>query len=401
MPFRVLHIITRFLRGGGTEKNTIYSIQALDKTKFSIDIAMGRESDFSYARNALPEANKIIMIKELDNDFNPIKNLKTLYKIFKLIRRNHYAVVHTHQCKASILSCFAAKLAKVPIIIFGLHGDYLENPRFTGLWRKIYKLIEQIAVRYATAIISVGEEVKERYVNRYGLSSSTYEVVRSGIDLASFYNAATFSKEKINQKRKELNIKQDELVIGKVSSLELRKGYKFAVRVAEKIIKGNSKDIKFLFVGEGDQHAKLQDMVKGFGLDDRIIFTGFRSDVNELMGILDIFIFTSLMEGLPQVLVQAAAAGRPIVSFEVEGAREIIKEGINGFIVSPGDIDGLAEKVNYLLSNLEKAKEMGRHGKEIIGNRWDIGAMKERIGTIYDRLINNRYNYKKYCKDRF
>ena len=135
-------------------------------------------------------------------------------------------------------------------------------------------------------------------------------------------------------------------------------------------------------------------MVKGLGLDDRIIFTGFRSDVNELMGIFDIFIFTSLMEGLPQVLVQAAAAGRPIVSFEVEGAKEIIKEGINGFIVSPGDIDGLAEKVNYLLSDIEKAKEMGRHGKEIIGNRWDIGAMKERIGTIYDRLINNKYNYK-------
>ena len=401
MPFRVLHIITRFLRGGGTEKNTIYSIQALDKTKFSIDIAMGRESDFSYAKNVLPEANEIIMIKELDNDFNPIKNLKALYKIFKLIRRNRYVVVHTHQCKASILSCFAAKFAKVPIVIFGLHGDYLENPRFIGLWRKIYKLIEQVAVRCATMFISVGEELKERYINRYGLSFSRCEVVRSGMELANFCEAATFSQEKIKQKKEELNIKPEELVIGKVSSLELRKGYKFAVRVAEKIIRGNSKDIKFLFVGEGDQRAELQDMVKRLGLKDRIIFTGFRSDVDELMGIFDIFIFTSLMEGLPQVLVQAAAAGRPIVSFEVEGAKEIIKEGINGFIVSSGDIDGLAEKVNYLLSNLEKAKEMGRHGKEIIGSRWDIGAMKERIGTIYDRLIDNKYNYKKYCKNRF
>ena len=386
MTFRVLHIITRFLRGGGTERNIAYSIQALDKTKFSIDIAMGRESDFSYARNVLPETNEIIMIKELDNDFNPIKNLKALYKIFKLIRRNRYAVVHTHQCKASILSCFAAKLAKVPIVIFGLHGDYLENPRFTGLWRKIYKLIEQIAVRCANMFISVGEELKERYINRYSLSSSRCEVVRSGMELANFYEAATFSQEKIKQKKEELNIKPEELVIGKVSSLELRKGYKFAVRVAEKIIRGNSKDIKFLFVGEGDQRAELEGMVKGLGLDDRIIFTGFRSDVDELMGIFDIFIFTSLMEGLPQVLVQAAAAGKPIVSFEVEGAKEIIEEGINGFIVSSRDIDGLAEKVTYLLSNSEKAREMGKHGKEIIGNKWNIVAMKERIRTIYDKL---------------
>jgi len=390
MPFRVLHIITRFLRGGGTEKNTIYSIQALDKTKFSIDIAMGRESDFSYARNVLPEVNEIIMIKKLDNDFNPVKNLKALYKIFKLMRRNRYAVVHTHQCKASILGCFAAKFAKVPIVIFGLHGDYLENPRFTGLWRKIYKLIEQIAVRCATMFISVGEELKERYVNRYGLSSSRCEVVRSGMELANFYKATTFSQEKIKQKKEELNIKPEELVIGKVSSLELRKGYKFAIRVAEKIIRGNNRNIKFLFVGEGDQRAELEGMVKGLGLDDRIIFTGFRSDVDELMAIFDIFIFTSLMEGLPQVLVQAAAAGRPIVSFEVEGAKEIIKDGINGFIVPFGDIDGLAEKTNYLLSNPEKAKEMGANGKGIIGNRWDIADMQVKIRNIYHRLINDR-----------
>ena len=389
MPFRVLHIITRFLRGGGTEKNTIYSIQALDKTKFSIDIAMGRESDFSYARNVLPEVNEIIMIKKLDNDFNPVKNLKALYKIFKLMRRNRYAVVHTHQCKASILGCFAAKFAKVPIVIFGLHGDYLENPRFTGLWRKIYKLIEQIAVKCATMFISVGEELQERYINRYGLSSSRCEVVRSGMELANFYKATTFSQEKIKQKKEELNIKPEELVIGKVSSLELRKGYKFAIRVAEKIIRGNNRNIKFLFVGEGDQRAELEGMVKGLGLDDRIIFTGFRSDVDELMAIFDIFIFTSLMEGLPQVLVQAAAAGRPIVSFEVEGAKEIIKDGINGFIVPFGDIDGLAEKTNYLLSNPEKAKEMGANGKRIIGNRWDIADMQEKIRDIYDRLIDD------------
>jgi len=386
MPYKVLHIITRFLRAGGTERNTIYSIQALDKTKFSIDIAMGRESDFSYARNELSEVNEVMMIKELDNDFNPIRNLKALYTIFKLIRRNHYTVVHTHQCKAGILGSFAAKFAKTSIIIFGLHGDYLENPRFTGLWRKIYKLIERVAVRYATMIISVGEEVKERYVNRYGLSSSRCEVVRSGMDLANFHKAATFSKEKINQKKEELNIKQDELVIGKVSSLEPRKGYKFAIRAAQKIIRKNNKDIRFLFVGEGNRRAELEGMAKGLGLDDRIIFTGFRSDIDELMGIFDIFIFTSLMEGVPQVLVQAAAAGRPIVSFEVEGAKEIIKEGINGFIVPPRDIDGLAEKVTYLLSNSEKAKEMGRHGKGIIGNNWDVAVMQERIRTIYDKL---------------
>ncbi|MBA7515861.1 putative glycosyltransferase EpsF [subsurface metagenome] len=294
---KVLHIITRFLKGGGTEKNTVYSIQALDKAKFLVDIAIGGESDFSYAKNALPEVNKIVVIRELDNKLKPIRNLKALYNIFKLIQRNRYKVVHTHQCKASILGCFAAKFAKTPVIIFGLHGDYLENPRFTSLWRKIYKLIEQIAMQCATMIIFVGKELKKRYVNRYSLFSSRCEVVHSGIDLTNFYKAVTFSKDKINQKRQKLNIKPEETIIAKVARMEFNKGYKFAVRAAEKIIRDNNKkNIKFLFVGEGNQRAELQDMAKRLGLGGKIIFTGFRDDVDELMSVVDIFLFTSLWE---------------------------------------------------------------------------------------------------------
>ncbi|MBA7515860.1 hypothetical protein ES705_07905 [subsurface metagenome] len=96
----------------------------------------------------------------------------------------------------------------------------------------------------------------------------------------------------------------------------------------------------------------------------------------------------SLWEGLPQVLVQAAAAGKPIVSFETGGIKEIVKEGISGFVVPSGDIDGLAQKVSYLLSNQEKAKETGMNGKRIIGNKWDVAVMQEKIRTIYDKLLN-------------
>lgn len=390
MPYKVLHIITRFLKGGGTEKNIACSIQALDRAKFSVDIVIGGESDFSYAKNALSETNEVIVIKELNNDFNPIRNLKALYSIFKLIRQNRYTIVHTHQCKASILGSLAAKLAKAPIIIFGLHGDYFRNPRFTGLWKKIYKLIEKIAIRYATKIISVGEELKEKYVNRYGLSSSRCEVVRSGMELSNLYELANFSEDKINQKRLELNIKQEEIVIGKIARMELNKGYKFAIRAAQKIIRDNSKDIKFLFIGEGNQRTELQNMIERLGLEERTIFTGFRDDIDELMSVIDIFLFTSLWEGLPQVLVQAAAAGKPIVSFEVGGAKEIIKDGINGFIVPFGDTDALAEKVSYLISDLEMAKKMGVNGKGIIGNKWDVAVMQERIRTTYGKLISNK-----------
>lgn len=386
MPDRVLHIITRYLRGGGTEKNTIYSIRALEKTKFSVDIAMGRESDLSYAEKELPGINEIIVIKALDNDFNPIKNLKALFEIFRLIRKNGYKIVHTHQCKASILGCLAAKFASTPVVILGLHGDYLENPRFKGLLRKTYELVERIAVHHASMIISVGEEVKERYVKRYGLSPSRCQVVRSGMELSNFFHAATLSEDKISQKKGELDIRRDELVVGKVSSLEFRKGYRFAIEAAAKIIRANSEGIKFLFVGEGAERAELEGLAERLGINERIVFTGFREDVDELMAIFDVFIFTSLMEGLPQVLVQAAAAGRPVVSFEVEGVREIIKDGVSGFIVPSGDVDALAEKVNFLLSHPDKAKVIGRQGRESIGNKWDVKVMQERIRAIYDKL---------------
>jgi len=172
-----------------------------------------------------------------------------------------------------------------------------------------------------------------------------------------------------------------------VASLEPRKGHKYAIELAEEIIKRHP-GVKFLFVGEGYLHSTLEEIVRKKNLQNSIIFTGLRKDIEKVMAVFDILILTSLWEGLPQVLVQGAILGKPMVSFNVEGANELIKEGENGFILSLKDTSGMIKKLDYLISNQKMAKMMGKKGKEIVGQEWEIDSMTKKTSELYKYLLN-------------
>jgi len=219
-------------------------------------------------------------------------------------------------------------------------------------------------------------------------------VIHSGMDLDSFYKAGDLPQETIIEKRRELGVADDEIVIGKVASLEPRKGHEYAIQAAKKLIQHHHR-VRFLFVGDGWYRPKLEQMVHQNGLEESIIFTGYREDIAEVMATFDIAILTSLWEGLPQVLVQAAAIGKPIVTFDVEGAKEVVKDGVNGFIVSSKDIDALVDKVGYLLADTKRAKSMGERGRDMISDKWSIRTMQEQTCRLYDELIARSHHSKK------
>jgi len=379
--YKVLHIVTRFLKWGGAERNTYYSIQGLDRDRYEVDLAIGRDSQPDLLSNYA--YGRVFQINPLVRDPNPLLDPIALLRLYKLIRANRYDIVHTHTGKAGALGRIAARMAGVPIIVHGLHGTMASpNP----ILDKIYLLLDRFTGRFTDCFISVGEDLKQRYIERRIGDPSKYRVIHSGMDLDSFYKARDLPKEAIIEKRNELGVADDAAIIGKVAALEPRKGYKYAVLAARKLVQ-NHDNIKFLFIGDGWYRSKLEKMVRQNGLEDSIIFTGYREDVAEVMATFDIALLTSLWEGLPQVLVQAAASGKPIVTFAVEGAKEVVKDGVNGFIVPSKDVDSLVEKVEYLLSDLEKARAMGRQGREIIGDQWTVEAMQEKTRKLYDELV--------------
>lgn len=384
--YRVLHIISRIQKGGGAEKNTLMTIEGLLNNGYDVTLLVGNDSNVDYAEKSI--SCPIVKEPYLIRAINPFSDFMAFVKIYKFIKAGDFDIVHTHLAKAGVLGRLAAYLAGTPIIIHGLHGiTFHKGLNFFS--RNIYLFFEKIAGKFTDAFISVGEDLKKIYIEARIGNPKNYFVVYSGVDLNRFYNVDNLSKKEKNNLRTDFGLSEEDVVIGMIATLEYRKGHKYAIEVAKRLVVNNP-NVKFIFVGDGNLKNDLMIDVKKNGLDKNIIFTGYLNEVERVFAVCDIILLTSLWEGLPQVLVQAVAASRPIISFDVEGVREIVVDGKNGIIVPIKNVDCLVDKIKYLISNPEKAILMGKEGRALIGDRWKIERMIEQTVSIYEKLIDSK-----------
>ena len=149
-------------------------------------------------------------------------------------------------------------------------------------------------------------------------------------------------------------------------------------------------ETQFLLIGDGELRPEIERLIKTLNLEKEVILAGWRKDIPQILRVVDILVLTSRWEGLPRVFLEAMASELPIVATKVDGASEAIEEGVNGFLVSVGNIRGMTEKIITLLDNPETAKEMGRRGKEKVFPEFDIDLMVEKIDDLYQRLIRSK-----------
>lgn len=382
--YKILHIITRSQKGGA-EINTLETIKGLVDFGFDCDLMIGLDSDMEFAKNKI---NKNIFInKYLIRAINPIKDIVAFFVIYRLIKKEKYDIVHTHLAKAGILGRLAARLAGVPIIIHTLHGTIFHQ-ELNPITRGIYIILERWLAKYTDCIISVGYDLKNKYLQAGIGKEEQYKIVRSGMDLGKFYNIKNKSEKDIAEMKASFGFGKRDIVVSMVASLEPRKGHEYAIDVAQKIIAKN-RNIIFVFAGDGYLKGQIKEEVKSRGLEDNIKLPGFFNNIEDFFAICDVVILTSLWEGLPQVLVQAAASGRPMVSFDVEGVNEVIKDGRNGFIVPIKNIEMMAEKINFLISDLGRSRSMGVTGTDIVGDEWKIKNMVDGTVKIYKEKLSS------------
>lgn len=385
---KVVHIISRMV-SGGAEENTAYTVSGLDKQRYSIDLIVGNDFD----EDILERGNKgggvnVIQIKGLKGPLNFFYDPIILWKLIQLFKRNKYDIVHTHTTKTGILGRLAARFVKIPIIICGLHGSAFQafNSRILN-WTLI--LLEKLTGKYTDAYVSVSSILSERYQKEGIGRNSRYYTVLSGMDLSKFSDA----KSKIDKKNiiKKFNIDSDAFIIGNVGRLEAVKGHIYLFD-ALKIVKEKRKDksVVLMIAGEGEEKENLVQYVRKIGLENSVAFTGYRKDIEKIMGVMDIFALSSLREGLPRVLVQAAAVGLPSVAFNVDGVPEIIRDGYNGFLVEPKNIDELSEKIIRYIDDRNLIKLHGENGQNLVQGRWSIEEMVYQIDQIYRELIKEK-----------
>jgi glycosyltransferase involved in cell wall biosynthesis len=220
--------------------------------------------------------------------------------------------------------------------------------------------------------------------NRIGRKEK-YTLIRSGVKPSRFQNVGV----NIAEKRKELGLNPDTKVVAMIAPFKPQKAPLDFIKVANRVIEKRPKT-QFLLIGDGELRPETERLIKALDLEKKVILTGWRRDVPQILKIVDILVLTSRWEGLPRVFLEAMASKLPIIATKVDGTPEVIEEGVNGFLVSVGNISSMAEKIITLLDNPEMAKEMGKKGRERVFPEFDIDLMVEKIDTLYQEIARSK-----------
>jgi glycosyltransferase involved in cell wall biosynthesis len=382
---RMLHVITRLIRGGADE-NTVFTVRGLDKRRYAVDLVVGAGSEpDAFGRL---EGVGVHVVPELVREPHPWRDLVALFRLVALIRRGRYQIVHTHTAKAGFLGRVAAALAGSPIIVHTVHGVTFHDHIPRGQ-RLFYLALERIAARFTHQFIAVGEDVRDIYL-RHGIGRApAYETIYSGMPLDEYLEAGAMPGPERDAVRARLGFTPGHQVVAMAARLEERKGHAYLFEAVRRVRRRHP-EVRLLVLGDGPLRRRLEGQADSLGIGDVTHFAGHRRDLPRLLAACDISVLTSLWEGLPRVLVQSAAAGRPIVTFEVEGAWEVVRDGTNGFIVPSRDVAAFAARLESLLDDRARARALGSAGRDRGGAQWTVETMVERLDRTYQRLTSSR-----------
>jgi glycosyltransferase involved in cell wall biosynthesis len=378
MPPAVCHIITK-LELGGAQQNTLFTVSHLDPARFRAVLVTGEPGLLDDEARKLPGV-EFHQIPSLARALRPLSDLRALVALTRLLRKLKPAIVHTHSSKAGILGRLAARLAGVPVIIHSIHGFGFTRDQSWPVRRTLIAL-ECLVAKITTRFFAVSEANRQLGVELGFFPADRCAVIRSGVDLAAIRKTGVDT----TAKKRELGLEPGRPVVGMVAPMKPQKAPLDFVRVAAKVA-ARKPDTQFLFVGDGELREAMEEEITRLGLVKAFRLAGWRRDVPAIMRCLDIFVLTSRWEGLPRVYLEALASGVPVVGTRVDGSAEVVRDGINGYLLAPGDVQGLADKVLSLLANPTLAADMGRRG-ESLPSEFDIHDMVRLQEAEYDRLL--------------
>jgi glycosyltransferase involved in cell wall biosynthesis len=388
---KVLHVITRFDKGGAAE-NTLLTTLGLDKNKYEVVLIKGLslESEMSAEeRTSLDEGLKqaeligigVITVPSLVRRINPVIDLQALFRLYRLFLQEKPAIVHTHTSKAGILGRWASFFARVPIVVHTPHGHifygYHEKVK-----TKVFILIEKVTAIITDRIIALTKREKEDHIQFNISKPYKFTVIHSGVNLEDFSKSFDNNKEL----KKELGIPITDSIVGTVGRLVEIKGHRYLLDAA-RLVLNKMPNTTFLLIGDGYLMTELISHTYALGIENKVIFAGWRSDVPQLINTFDIFVLPSLNEGMGRVLVEAMAMGKPIVASDIGGIPDLVKDGANGILFSPRDVDAMAKGILKLLLDRELRRKMGNEGKKLAYPAYDTSVMVRKIEGLYEKLL--------------
>lgn len=322
--------------------------------------------------------------------FTPLRDVVSLWRLYRTFARNDFTVVHTHTPKPALLGQLAARAAGVPVVVNTLHGFYFHE-HTPALLRQFYILIEKVSAWCSDVILSQNSEDIETAVELGICAAERIKPLGNGIDVRRF-DRGRVPEDRLTLLRRELGIPARSPVVGFVGRLVREKGllelFEAARQVAEEV-----PDVRFLLVGPVDGEKKdalTPETAREYGVDEICVFPGLRRDTPELYALMDVFALPSHREGFPRAPMEASSMGVPCVVTDIRGCRETVEEGRNGLLVPLRDARALGQAILELLADPERARRMGREGTRIARERFDEELVFERVKSEYRRLLKEK-----------
>lgn len=376
----MLHVITRLVVGGAQE-NTLLTVRHLDRTRYEVTLASGPSIGPEGNLEAeIPEDVTFVRIPELVRLPHPLKDPVALQKLYRLMRRGGYHLVHTHTTKAGILGRIAAGWARVPAVVHTPHGHAFHG--YLGpLGSLALRRVEAALARRTDAIICLTEAERTDHL-RLGVGRpERFEVIHSGVELARFRSPDVDPEVK----RRELGLGDRARIVGCVARLVPVKGVQVLLEAVPRI-RERVPDAVVVFVGDGELRPQLERRARELRVDGAVRFLGLRRDVAELVPLFEVAALPSLNEGMGKAAVEAMAAGKPVVASATSGLVDVVRDGRNGVLVPPGDPEALAWAIADLLTHPERARRLGETARED-AQAYGVEVMMARLEALYERLL--------------
>ena len=381
MKVKVFHVITK-LELGGAQKVTLMTLERLPRDRYELGLVTGPEGLLVDWANRIPSLKRV-WNPWLVREVRPIKDTMALLGLWRLFRRERPQIVHTHSTKAGIIGRWAAKLAGVPLVFHTAHG-FAFNDFQAPIIRNLYIALERFTGKFTTKLFIVSYANADKAEKCGMVRRGDWVLARDSIAVEEFLRPRP-----PRCKLRAWGIPEDKVIVGMVACLKPQKSPEDFIEIAARIL-GQTDRAHFVMAGDGELRASVEERIRRHGIAGDVTLLGWQNeqDMPEIYRNLDIVVLTSLWEGLPCVFSEAMACELPIVATNVDGAREAIIDGENGYLHGPHDIERMAQSVLKLVADSKLRRSMGERGKKRV-MEFDIGTSVDSVESTYREYLKS------------
>jgi glycosyltransferase involved in cell wall biosynthesis len=387
-PIRVLRVIARLNMGGPAIHVTSLAAgletRGYHTTLVAGSLAWGEDSMAFLAERL---GVSVVSVPEIQREISVLHDLRSIASVASIIRAERPHILHTHTAKAGAIARAAALLAgdaRPPVVLHTFHGHVLKG-YFDASRTAVFRHVERSLARASDVLIAVSPEVRDDLVGFGVAPREKFAVIRLGIPLAERLSDETLDRDY----RRLYGISPDAFVIGWVGRLT---GVKDARAVLEivRATRERGVDAVLCLVGDGPDRDRLEQVARDLGIVRSCFFVGYQSEIAGYYRLFDAFVLPSVNEGTPVSAIESLASGTPVVANRVGGVPDVVRDGVDGFLVEPGDIEGAAARLAELAGDPELRARLGEAGRSRVFDRYAVARLVDDVDRLYRSLLESK-----------